>query len=595
MATLQPFTGSRRKLVLSIDVGTTFSGMSYAVLDPGEEPKIEPVRRYPGKANVPQDYRIPSILNYTPDGEVHSCGADAESEDTRMALEYEDLILAKWFKLHLRPHELDNEEINKNNIPPLPKGKTVVQVFADFLGYLFACAHKYISDSHPATGVSLWDSLKDEIEIVLTHPNGWEGPQQAMMREAAIMAQIIPDTPTGRDRVHFVTEGEAGLHHCLQKGSLGETMKTGERIMVVDAGGGTVDISSYVFNSTSPLSVDELSTPDCIIQGSTTVNMRAEKFLKERLASSSDLNGEETIRIMMDHFERKTKPLFSNSSTRGCYIPTGIQKVDDEKLNIKNGRLLLSFNEMLSFFQPSLDGIVNSVKRQFQSTPGRPISMVFLIGGFSANEWLYDHLRSSLDKIGLRIYRPDEHMSKAVSDGAIGYYLEHLVSSRIARATYGTPVATRFNPFDPEHRKRIDLADLSFSGIVFEDGFSMLVKKGCPVSDGQEFSEEFGITYRKPREIKEITDEILKYTGKDKNPRWRSTEPDKFKRLCLVRADLSKLEGVPFRGLVDDVYVKRFKVILRFGAETQAQIGWLEDGEEKRGPAQLVYDDDDYR
>lgn len=67
--------------------------------------------------------------------------------------------------------------------------------------------------------------------------------------------------------------------------------------------------------------------------------------------------------------------------------------------------------------------------------------------------------------------------SKAVSDGAIGYYLEHLVSSRIARATYGTPVATRFNPFDPEHRKRIDLADLSFSGIVFEDGFSMLVKK----------------------------------------------------------------------------------------------------------------------
>lgn len=100
-----------------------------------------------------------------------------------------------------------------------------MQVFADFLGYLFACAHKYISDSHPATGVSLWDSLKDEIEIVLTHPNGWEGPQQAMMREAAIMAQIIPDTPTGRDRVHFVTEGEAGLHYCLQKISLGETMK----------------------------------------------------------------------------------------------------------------------------------------------------------------------------------------------------------------------------------------------------------------------------------------------------------------------------------------------------------------------------------
>lgn len=53
----------------------------------------------------------------------------------------------------------------------------------------------------------------------------------------------------------------------------------------------------------------------------------------------------------------------------------------------------------------------------------------------------------------------------------------------------------------------------------------LTTRKGCPVSDGQEFSEEFGITYHKSREVKEITDEILKYTGKDKNPRWRSMEP----------------------------------------------------------------------
>ena len=67
--------------------------------------------------------------------------------------------------------------------------------------------------------------------------------------------------------------------------------------------------------------------------------------------------------------------------------------------------------------------------------------------------------------------------SKAVSEGAIGYYLEHFVSSRIAPGTYGTPVAIPFDPFDPEHRQRIDLADLSLSGIIFEDGFSVLVKK----------------------------------------------------------------------------------------------------------------------
>ena len=33
--------------------------------------------------------------------------------------------------------------------------------------------------------------------------------------------------------------------------------------MVVDAGGGTVDISSYIFKSSAPLSIEETSVPDC--------------------------------------------------------------------------------------------------------------------------------------------------------------------------------------------------------------------------------------------------------------------------------------------------------------------------------------------
>ena len=33
--------------------------------------------------------------------------------------------------------------------------------------------------------------------------------------------------------------------------------------MIVDAGGGTVDISSYSFTSTSPLTVEEIASADC--------------------------------------------------------------------------------------------------------------------------------------------------------------------------------------------------------------------------------------------------------------------------------------------------------------------------------------------
>ena len=99
-------------------------------------------------------------------------------------------------------------------IPPLPLNKTVVEVFADFLTYLLECASSYIQDTH-ANGVDLWNSVKNDIDFVLSHPNGWEGKEQAEMRKAAVMAKLIPDTAAGHARVSFVTEGEASLHCCL--------------------------------------------------------------------------------------------------------------------------------------------------------------------------------------------------------------------------------------------------------------------------------------------------------------------------------------------------------------------------------------------
>jgi len=121
------------------------------------------------------------------------------------------------FKLHLRPRTRTAAHVTEA-IPPLPEGKTAVQVFADFLKYLRRCAQRYIEETH-ATGVDLWRDVQANTEVVLTHPNGWEG-QQALMRDAAIIAGVIPDTDDGR--LFFVTEGEAKLRFCIQSGLLRE-------------------------------------------------------------------------------------------------------------------------------------------------------------------------------------------------------------------------------------------------------------------------------------------------------------------------------------------------------------------------------------
>lgn len=111
-----------------------------------------------------------------------------------------------------------------DKIPPLPDGKSAVDVFSDFLRYLHKCARSYIEETH-SNGLSLWKSLETRTEFVLTHPNGWEGGQQALMRKAALMAGLISDTDDGRSRLSFVTEGEASLHFCIRNGLVTEAIE----------------------------------------------------------------------------------------------------------------------------------------------------------------------------------------------------------------------------------------------------------------------------------------------------------------------------------------------------------------------------------
>ena len=106
-----------------------------------------------------------------------------------------------------------------------PKNKTAIRVFADFLEYLFKCAQTYIQDTH-GNGTAIWQSVQGHTEFVLSHPNGWQGVQQNQMRQAAVLAGLIPDTPDGRSKIQFVTEGEAILHFCVRNGLM-KSMKAG--------------------------------------------------------------------------------------------------------------------------------------------------------------------------------------------------------------------------------------------------------------------------------------------------------------------------------------------------------------------------------
>jgi hypothetical protein len=183
-----------------------------------------------------------------------------------------------------------------------------VQVLADFMRYLFQCARKYIRESH----LNLWRSVENSIEFVLTHPNGWEGPQQQQIRRAVELAGLI-SSKEEQSHVHLLTEGEASLHFCVANVIASDAFSSPiavsdfpvkeeeedqsgtQGVVIVDAGGGTIDLSAYSMKL-SPTLFEEIAPAECmsrfymfpflaearsgLLQGSVFVTRRAHTLLQ---------------------------------------------------------------------------------------------------------------------------------------------------------------------------------------------------------------------------------------------------------------------------------------------------------------------------
>jgi len=185
---------------------------------------FELYHRFPHQAHTGGDAKIPTAIYYDNEGQARAFGAETAIESTQEQAREEQWHKSEWcvllvkasgqiltrcflrFKLHFRPANLPSSMISMDD-RPLPPNKTATQVLSDFLRYLLVCVREFISEAHP-NGAALWNSAKDTMEFVLTHPNGWGGPHQARMRQAAIAAELIPDNNGGHSRISFVTEGE---------------------------------------------------------------------------------------------------------------------------------------------------------------------------------------------------------------------------------------------------------------------------------------------------------------------------------------------------------------------------------------------------
>ncbi|KAF8333699.1 hypothetical protein F5887DRAFT_1063656 [Amanita rubescens] len=589
-----PFSGGARKLVMAFDVGTTYSGASYALLDPGIVPEIHGVTRFPAQQRVGGDSKIPTVLYYDKEGEVRAVGAEATQDDFIEEAEDNEFVRVEWFKLHLRPKALASSHIHDDDLPPLPPNKTAEQILADFLKYLHESTKTYIKQTHPG-GSAFWQSVEKNVEYVLSLPNGWEGQQQAQMRRAALKAGLVANETQAQDRISFVTEGEASLHYCIQKGITKEAVKPGEGLIIVDCGGGTIDVSAY--DCKSHREFEEIAHPQCHLEGSVFVSRRARSYLQGEhhssmfsrcRISSKKSKFKDEVEHMTNVFDKSAKLSFRNPASP-AFIRFGTSKDKDLTVGIRSGQMKIAGEEIEELFKPSLQAILTAIEEQRSQTTV-PIKAVFLVGGFAASDYLFARVQEQLQAQDLQVSRPDGHLNKAVADGAVSFYIDHCVGVRIATATYGIECLTSFDENDIEHVARSNKAIFRPSGrIVLPDYFDVILQKGTRVSEEKEFRRSYHVESTVP--IRSRTEEIMCYRGRREDPKWLDTEQYNYSPVCTVVADTSSIpEPETTRHSADGMqyYRKEFDIILLFGmTELKAQLAWTEN---VKSSAKVVYD-----
>jgi len=416
--TRSPYKGPSRKLVLAFDIGTTYSGVSYAILEPDRVPEIKSVVKFLD-TNKTGSFKAPSILFYNRDGSFRGVKDTLDDDET------EDLYEVRWWKLI--PSHGDLPEFAKNRMTPdLPKGKTLQDIYADFIRYLFDSAKTYIQDYEPMGDV-LWESLEPNIDLILSHPNGWEGSKQELLRNSVVQASVLTEEEV-LSRVFFVTEGEASFGFCVTNTRSGESLDPGRKVLVIDAGGGTVDISSYTVISTSPLKVEEFHKPQCFYQGGEIVTASARAYAEKRFRDSVQFGNEEDLAAFTENFDTGLKESFSDNS-KLQFVKFGSLRDNDASCNVKGGKLRLQGQQVEQFFEPTITAIVEGIKNVTAETDPAD-TIVYLAGGFGASPWIFQEVGRKLAAQKLKLLRPDTQTNKAVAVGAISHYLDNPVIGR---------------------------------------------------------------------------------------------------------------------------------------------------------------------
>jgi hypothetical protein len=262
----------------------------------------------------------------------------------------------EWFKLQLMMS--GNTYIDPINLPPLPPGKSEIDVAADYLYHLRQAMRNQLQK---VLG-EVFNREERNIRYYLTVPAIWNDAAKAATRQAAIQAGFLRDE--NDNRLTLVTEPEAAAMFCSKTGLL--NLKIHDAVLIVDCGGGTVDLIAYEVEEEQPFSVSECTAGSGDSCGSTALNrnfsniLRA-KIRKMKLPDGSRTAGKVYAKCIMD-FENRIKADFRNNGQKWA-VDVGIE-AEFPEAGIEDGYMTFTNEEILQCFEPVVNRILELVRNQ---------------------------------------------------------------------------------------------------------------------------------------------------------------------------------------------------------------------------------------
>ncbi|GBB95731.1 hypothetical protein RclHR1_00260036 [Rhizophagus clarus] len=474
------------RVVVGLDFGTTYSGFTYCHVYDINAKNLVTNDQWPGEiGKLKTNTALQYDENYV---NTESWGIPALSKRPKKKKENKNRP-AELFKLHLG-NLVDNLK------PKLPVDYR--KAIADYL--------REIGKSIKEEITSAWHGINflENVFIIITVPAEYSEKDKEVMRECAYKAELIKEKDS--KNLQFTTEPEAAAIYCMENSLKIYDLDTpGTTFMIVDCGGGTVDLTTRkVLKDRQLGEITERAGDYC---GSTFIDRKfievLRKILGDHAIDSLRDNHYGQLQYMVQEFCRNAKMPFTEEKSEFTnyemdieeVVPVVMQYVTEEvkdKMEENDWVIEFRYDDIKSMFDPIVNRIIKLIQVQLDNSQ-EECSAMFLVGGFSQSKYLQKRIKQEFQKRIKNISVPPLPIA-AISRGAALYGLsiknsepnsdikdpsKFVIRDRVLKYTYGIRISPKWKEGDPIERKRTN-------GRIRK--FRCMAQRGTVVKVNEEFS-----------------------------------------------------------------------------------------------------------